>query len=95
MERTPIMIQSNVNVKLVQHPLSVKDVIPTYSYQLQGVNISQEASHMFQDFLDFLGTNEELIFQETSNQSEYIKGFQRAVSLLSLWVDSIYVTEEE
>lgn len=94
MERQPIISQQEeLSIKLVQKPLSLQDMLPKYQYQLQDVQVSEEARHMYEELINFLGTNEELIFQNVNSQDDYIKGFQRAMAMVRLWVDSIYVND--
>ena len=46
--------------------------------------------------VEFVTTNEELAVPDKSVVSEesYIKGFQRAMALMRLWIDSIYLSGE-
>ena len=47
---------------------------------------------MYQSFIDFLVTNEELVINEpTISRDDYIKGFQKSLAMLKLWMDSIYL----
>ena len=91
MDRQPIISES-VAVKLVQNPLTVKDLLPKYQFQLQLGKISEESLQMFNEFIEFLNTNEELAFSEgIVSYDDYIKGFQRSIALFKLWIDSIYL----
>ncbi len=92
MERQPIISQKEVSVKLVQLPLEIKDMFPNYRYELQNGEISEESSQMYTELLEFLTTNKELILGEpVVSREDYVKGFQRAIALVRLWIDSIYL----
>lgn len=93
MERTPILsLENQVSVKLIEKPLTVRDLLPPYQYQFQTGEISEESTHMYEDFIDFLVTNEELIFNESMiSREDYVKGFQKSLAMIRLWMDSIYL----
>lgn len=93
MERTPIVSPpSEVAVKLVEMPLTVRGMLPSYRYQLQSDQVSEEATQMYEELVNFLVTNEELAVNEpTVSREDYIKGFQKALAMTRLWIDSIYM----
>lgn len=91
MDRQPIIAEESLAVKLVQNPLTFKDLIPDYSFQFESGEVSVEATQMYEEFLQFLQTNEELAIQEeVVSKDDYTKGFKRALALTRLWMDSIY-----
>lgn len=95
MERTPV-IQDEENqalsIEIVQEQISSQEVIPTYSYKFQDKQISEESRQMYQSFLEFLRVNEELIEDPaTLSREDYVKGFQRAIAIFRLWMDSFYI----
>ena len=92
MERQPIISQKEVSVKLIQLPLEISDMFPNYKYELQNGEVSKESSQMYTELLEFLTTNKELILGEpVVSREDYVKGFQRAIALTRLWIDSIYL----
>lgn len=92
MERTPIISEQQVAIKLVESPLTIRNLLPNYFYQFESVEVSQESAEMYQSFIDFLVTNEELVVNEpTISREDYIKGFQKSLAMLKLWMDSIYL----
>ena len=93
MERTPIISQPNeVAVRLVEMPLTVRGMLPSYQYQFQSGQVSEEATQMYEELVNFLITNEELAVNEpTVSREDYIKGFQKALAMTRLWIDSIYM----
>ncbi len=96
MERQPIVSKpEEVAIKLVQQPLSLKDLLPKYQFQFQDMTVPVEATNMYSELVDFLVTNEELAFMNLQPQEEYVKGFQRALSMVRLWIDSIYLDKSE
>lgn len=98
MERTPIFAQSEevAAIRLIETPLTISKMLPDYYYQLQSGNISDEASEMYDELVKFLHTNEELATSvQVSSKEDYIKGFQKAMALTRLWIDSIYLQKPE
>lgn len=95
MERQPIITEpEEIAVKMIQNPLVLKDLLPDYSFQFQSGEVSEESKEMYNELVEFLNTNEELAFPENINSREdYIKGFQRAIALTKLWIDSIYLAK--
>lgn len=97
MERQPIISEhpESIAIKMVQAPLTLRELLPTYQFQFQSGEISDEAVRMYEEFVEFLTTNEELAVPENDlpHKDEYVKGFQRAVALMRLWIDSIYLSE--
>lgn len=97
MERQPIVAETAaVAIQMVQEPITIKDLLPKYSYQFQNTEIPAEAASMYEELLEFFSTNEELAMPNESVMSEesYIKGFQKAMALTRLWIDSIYLSGE-
>ena len=97
MERQPIVSKSEeeIAIKLIQQPLTLKDLLPKYQFQFQDISVPIEATNMYSELVDFLTTNEELAFMSSQPQEEYVKGFQRALSMVRLWIDSIYLDKPE
>lgn len=94
MERQPIITEQSevAAIKLVQSPLTASELLPKYMYQLQSGVISEEAKNMYSELTDFLLTNEELAVDlGNSDRDDYVKGFQKAIALVRLWIDSIYL----
>ena len=95
MERQPIVSQKEAFVKLVQTPLVIEGMLPSYRYEFQNQAIPEEAQKMYNDLLEFLKTNEELIINEPLiSREDYIKGFQKAIAVTRLWIDSIYLKSD-
>lgn len=97
MERQSIVSETAaVAIQMIQEPTTIKDLLPNYSYQFQSVEIPAEAASMYEELIEFFRTNEELAVPDNSVVSgeSYIKGFQRAMALTRLWIDSIYVSGE-
>lgn len=93
MKRTPI-ISPELEVVLVQTAPSFQDLLPDYQYQFQNVPSSDEAVLMYQSLVDFMETNSELALNGIEDKDEYKKGFKRAVALVRLWIDSLYLEGE-
>ena len=94
MERQPIITEEpqEIAVKMILNPLVLKDLLPDYSFQFQSGEVSDESKDMYRELVEFLNTNEELAFPDNINSREdYIKGFQRSIALVKLWIDSIYL----
>lgn len=89
MKRTPI--QNALDVVLVQNKPTIQKLLPDYQYQFQNIPQSTDATAMYQSLVEFLETNEELAL--SYEQNSYTEGFQRAVALTRLWIDSIYLQE--
>ena len=97
MERQPIVSETAaVTIQMVQEPITIKDLLPKYFYHFQGAEIPSEAASMYEEMVEFFTTNEELAVPDKSVVSEesYIKGFQRAMAVMRLWIDSIYLSGE-
>lgn len=95
-DRTPIIDPSTLAVKLVQAPLSVEDCFPDYRYEFQNIPQSAEAEQMFGELLGFIQTNGEIAVDDSfASKDDYSKGFQKALALTRLWMDTIYIGETE
>lgn len=46
---------------------------------------------MYSELVDFLSTNEELALMNIADKTEYSNGFKRAIAMVKLWIDSIYL----
>lgn len=79
---------------MVQTAPSFQDLLPDYQYQFQNVPSSDEAVLMYQSLVDFMETNSELALNGIEDKDEYKKGFKRAVALVRLWIDSLYLGGE-
>lgn len=102
MERMPIVsekpqnTEQGVAIKLVESPLTIRNMLPAYYYQFQAGDIPEEAKKMYENLVDFLVTNEELAVNEpVISREDYIKGFQKALAMTRLWIDSIYLQKPE
>lgn len=98
MERTPIVSDAQdtntdgVAIRLVESPLTIANMLPAYFYQFQAGNVSVESEEMYNQLVDFLRTNEELAVNDNFvNRDDFVKGFQKAVAMVRLWIDSIYL----
>ena len=88
-KRTPI-IQPQYEVVVSQEPIRFTDLVPKYRYEFQNIPLSEESSHMYQSLIDFIGTNENLALEGNCTE-DYQRGFQRAIALTRLWIDSLYI----
>lgn len=89
-----IVSAAEIQVKLVQNPISVIQLFPDYKFELQNAEISVEATQMGEDLLEFIKTNSDIAIDETSSDKDaYIKGFQRAIAIVRLWIDSMYMNK--
>ena len=92
MERHSIISQKEATIKLVQSPLEIMSMLPNYRYEFQEGQVSEESQHMYSELLDFIETNQELVLNEPiMSREDYTKGFQKAIALTRLWIDSIYL----
>ena len=89
MKRVPI--SAEVEVVMVQNPPTFQELLPDYHYQFNNTPTSPEAAAMYQSLVEFLTTNGELALTGIEVKDEYIKGFKRAIALVRLWVDSMYL----
>ena len=88
MKRTPIEYPS-YEVTLSKEPLTFSDLIPKYRYTLRDATVPEESTRMYLSLLDFLETNNSLAVE---NNEFYQRGFQKALALTRLWIDTIYVS---
>lgn len=95
MEREPIIKEQDpLGIELVQNAISLYEVIPNYSYRFQERQVSEESNNMYNNFLEFLQTNEELIDDNTlRSREDFVKGFQKSIAMLKLWIDSLYIEQ--
>ena len=97
MNRSPILSQNSeqeqeIAVKLVENPLTLRSMLPSYCYQFQNIEIPKESENMYESLVDFLVTNEELAVNDSViSREDYIKGYQKALAMTRLWIDSIYI----
>ena len=89
-ERKPIITEPK-QIVMVQTQPTIHDLIPDYQYQFQSDTPDEEANHMYAELIDFLSTNEGLAIMDISDKAEYSKGFKRAIAMVRLWIDSIYL----
>lgn len=88
-ERQPII--SAQPIELVQSPLTLASLLPSYRYKFQG-DTPQEADDMYNQLVGFIDVNDELALEATyGSRDDYIAGFSRAMALVRLWIDSLYV----
>ena len=91
MERKPILTTPK-QIIMVQSQPTIRDLLPDYAFQFQDEAPSEESNHMYLELLDFLSTNEELATMNINDKTEYSNGFKRAIAMVKLWMDSIYLT---
>lgn len=90
------MNEAEVQVRLVQNPIDINQLFPDYRYELQNTEVSQEASQMSESLFEFIRTNADIAIDDTTSDKEaYVKGFQRAVAIARLWIDSMYISKPE
>lgn len=92
MERKPIIMEPKPIV-MVQAQPTIHDLLPDYAFQFQNDLPSKDASRMYDELLDFLSTNEGLATMDINDKTEYSKGFKRAIAMVKLWIDSIYLID--
>ena len=92
MERVPIM-SPELEIIMVQSPATFQELLPDYQYQFQNVSLPDEATGMYQSLVEFMETNSELALSGIDDKDEYRKGFKRAIAMVRLWIDSLYLTE--
>lgn len=90
MKREPILN----TVKLIQEPLSITELFPNYRYEFQSVKVPEEAQQMYSKLLEFIKTNEELVLSSDTSE-QFTQGFKRALAITRLWIDSIYVEDNQ
>lgn len=96
MERQPVVPPKAATIKLVQSPLEIESMLPNYRYEFQEGQVSEESQHMYSELLGFIETNQELVLNELIvSREDYAKGFQKAIALTRLWIDSIYLKNPE
>ena len=93
-KRHPIISSENsqgVPIRIVQAPLGAEHLLPTYKFEFQSGKISDEAVQMKSDLTEFIKTNADIALPSDSvDHSAYVSGFQKAVAIVQLWIDSIY-----
>ena len=94
MNRIPIASPEPRDVILIQLAPVFQELLPDYQYQFQNTPQSAEAAAMYQSLVDFLETNSELALSNIEDKDEYKKGFKRAIALVRLWIDSMYLDEK-
>ena len=85
------IIQPQYEIILLKEKPSIQDLIPKYRYEFQNLIINSESTNMYESLIDFLKTNEYLAIEESGLTDEYIKGFQKSLALIRLWLDSLYL----
>ena len=90
MKRQPIITEPK-QIVMVQTQPTIHDLIPDYQYQFQDEVPDVEAHHMYAELIDFLSTNEDLALSDIIDKGEYSKGFKKAIAMVKLWIDSIYL----
>lgn len=85
-------ISKSLNIRVVENPITVEAILPSFHYQFDGVKVLKESEDMYKNLIEFLTTNEELIPADSYvSKSDYIRGFQKSLSLVRLWIDSMYI----
>ena len=92
MQRKPIN-QPQYEVVLSKEQPVVRDLMPKYRYEFQGLILGEEPDNMYKSLIDFLETNESLAINESITE-EYIQGFQKSLALTRLWLDSLYIPQD-
>lgn len=80
------------NIIKVTTPQSITDLFPTFQYKFENELEHEEATSMYTSLLEFLKENYELALNN-SNSIEYKEGFQQALALTHLWIDSLYLSK--
>lgn len=84
-----------MDVRMVETPLTPKDLYPTIRYEFSQGAVSQESDHMWNELQEFIETNFDLVSQRYMGEREdFLRGFQTAMAVTRLWVDSIYLQQE-
>lgn len=91
-ERKPIITEPH-QITLVQSPPSIHDLLPDYQYQFQNHTPNAESTKMYNELVDFISTNEEIAVMNITDKTEYGNGFKRAMAMVRLWLDSMYLGE--
>ena len=85
----------SLNIRIVENPITVEAILPSFHYQFDGVKVLKESEDMYKNLIEFLTTNEELIPADSCvSKSDYIRGFQKSLSLVRLWIDSMYIEDK-
>ena len=92
MQRKPIT-QPQYEVVLSKEKPIIRDLMPKYRYEFQGLSLGEEPNNMYNSLIDFLETNESLAIDDSITE-DYIKGFQKSLALTRLWLESLYITHE-
>ena len=90
MKRQPIITEPK-QIVMVQSQPTIHDLIPDYQYQFQDEVPDREAAHMYSELLEFLSTNVDLALVNINDKTEYSNGFKKAIAMVKLWIDSIYL----
>lgn len=83
------------SIELVHNPIAISDLIPSYRYQFQNVDVPAEATAIYEDLLGFMKNNEELLDADNPSKDEYVRGFKKALAITRLWMDSLYVGQQQ
>lgn len=84
-----------MDVHMVETPITPKDLYPTIRYEFSQGVVSQESDHMWNELQEFIETNFDLVGQRYMGEREdFLRGFQTAMAVTRLWVDSIYLQQE-
>lgn len=82
-------------IKISSH-LNISDLVnPRDEFKFTKAVIAPEAEELKEGFKAMLGENWELVSQDKDEPLGYIKGFQNAVAIMNLWIDSMYITAIE
>lgn len=95
MEREPIQKQpdcTEMNVVRVVKTTVIDDLLPREEYHIEGAPVDLNMSSEYQGYLEqFLRENQEIAFRSSDTSDTYIEGFRKAIALVNLWIESLYM----
>lgn len=84
-------MEREYDIAIVNSPLTFSELIPTYAYQFQDVEIPKDSYKRYLALLEFMEENFNLIEEPHQFREEYINGYKKALAITRLWIDSLYV----
>lgn len=76
-------------IEVIHDNITLNELIPKFRYQFQNLQPNLQSEVDFSDLLEFLETNQDLLIHpDTINRQSYIQGFQTALAIIRLWIDS-------
>lgn len=93
MERQPIVSSSpGMDIRLIQYPMTIDGMFPDYRYEFQSADLSDESTNMYNNLVEFITINKELALDDNHvSRDDYAKGFRKALALVRLWIDYMYL----